>query len=65
MGVTQRFALRLKSVYQNCVLGRCVHVALNHIATSPILLFFWNMAYKNGNLHLHDQKFMGGVVTQL
>ena len=37
--------LRLKSVSQNCVLGRCIHVVFNHSATSPFLSYFlWKLA---------------------
>ena len=33
--------LRLKSVYQSCVLGRCVYVVFNHIATAHFLFFIF------------------------
>ena len=51
--------LRLKYVQKNSVLGRCVCVVSNHIATSPLFL---NLAYINGKFGLHDLRFKGGYI---
>ena len=39
MWVTQGLILRLKSVHLNCILGRCIGVVSNCIATSPFFIF--------------------------
>ena len=51
--------LRLKSVHQNCVLGRCVHVVSNFIATSPFLI------YLGGNMALYEWKFWTYMIKSL